>query len=418
MLLRPTLIALLCCATIVRADLHVVDAAAGPGSDFLEISDAVAASAGGDVILVRSGEYGPVAIDAKSLVLCADAGAEVFIAGIVHVTNLSGAQSVTISGVTAQACCGQESPTFSVRDCAGPVLVQDSVLKAFLSEPLSVGDAAEVLNSASVAFVRTEMDADVGELSVFAPQARGLYVESSNVGLFACSLVGVQGVPGDSINGVPGTDGGPGLALVGTGRVSASGSTITGGAGGAGGFPVPFGPGCTDGGDGGAGVELLASGSTVFDQASTFVGGAGGIADTGCSAGDSGPSTVVKSGSIVPVTSAARGLSTTSPVRAGELLTSTYSGLEGDAVFSFWSLAQGATPHPLLGGLPIVPALPPLSLDFKGAAPAGGSLQGHATVLGLGIPAATIHVQALFYNVTEGFVLSNPQMVLLLDGAV
>lgn len=417
-MLRLTTIALASLAATARADLHVVDAAAGAGADFVEISDAVAAAADGDVILIRTGEYGPVAIDGKALVLSADEAADVSIAGIVHVTNLSAGQSVTVSGVAAQACCSQESPTFSVRDCAGSVLVQDSSLKAFLSEPLSVGDAAEVLNSASVTFVRTEMDADVGELSVFAPQARGLYVEASNVGLFECSLLGVEGLAGDSINGDPGAKGGAGLAVVGPGRVTASGSTISGGAGGFGGMPQPFGPNCTDGGDGGPGVQLLALAPTFFDQDSNLVGGPGGAADPSCQAGATGPSTVVKSGSIVPVLSAARGIETTSPVRAGEQLTSTYTGLEGDAVFSFWALAQGPTPHPLLAGLPILPSLPPLSLDFKGSAPAGGVLQASGTVLGLGLPAATIYLQALFYNVSEGFVLSNPQMVLLLDASV
>ena len=58
-------------------DVVVVDAAFGAGADFLEVQDAVDAASDGDVILIRTGNYDHVTLNAKGVSLQADVDAVV-----------------------------------------------------------------------------------------------------------------------------------------------------------------------------------------------------------------------------------------------------------------------------------------------------------------------------------------------------
>ena len=74
------LISVLLTAPVV-ADVHVVDATGGPGSDFTSIQAAVNAAADDDVVLIRTGSYVAFTIDNVSLSVLADSGSTVSIVG-------------------------------------------------------------------------------------------------------------------------------------------------------------------------------------------------------------------------------------------------------------------------------------------------------------------------------------------------
>lgn len=81
--------------------VHVVDAAAGP---IMQIQAAVDAAVDGDLILVRSGLYGQVTINAKSLTIMADVGAQV--------RTTSGSRSGTVSSFPSfPSACSTSGPS-------------------------------------------------------------------------------------------------------------------------------------------------------------------------------------------------------------------------------------------------------------------------------------------------------------------
>ena len=70
-------------ATPARADVLVVDAAGG--GQYTDIQSAVLAAQDGDVVLVRTGVYGPFDVRAKALDIVAYEGADVRVVGTTRV---------------------------------------------------------------------------------------------------------------------------------------------------------------------------------------------------------------------------------------------------------------------------------------------------------------------------------------------
>src|SRR4029079_10425594 len=96
------------------ATTWTVDVNGGPGSQFTDIGSAVAASAPGDVILVRSGTY-PAFVTSKGLTILG--------LGIVSVNG-----QIALVGVPQferTALLALQTQSLVVDSCAGPVLVQD-----------------------------------------------------------------------------------------------------------------------------------------------------------------------------------------------------------------------------------------------------------------------------------------------------
>lgn len=84
--------------TLAAQQVHVVDASGGPGSQFTEISDAVAAAVTGDTIEVRGGTYAQFEVDKGISVLRSDGFVQVL--GGVRVRDVPAGWPVVISGLT------------------------------------------------------------------------------------------------------------------------------------------------------------------------------------------------------------------------------------------------------------------------------------------------------------------------------
>src|SRR5688500_17381924 len=67
--LRLVVPLLACSVALAQGQLWLVDKAGGPGVDFTEIQDAINFASDGDTIQVATGNYAPVEIDGRSLVL-------------------------------------------------------------------------------------------------------------------------------------------------------------------------------------------------------------------------------------------------------------------------------------------------------------------------------------------------------------
>lgn len=406
------------CSSVAAREIVVVDQAGGPGFDFLELDAAVAAAQNGDVLIVREGDYGGwILIDGKGLSIVGEAGAEVLVQ-TVDVRNLAAGQTASLSNLQIRSTTNTGSDSFlslNVRDCAGAVWLQDCTVRSRISGSVIVGGPASVVDCDQVGFARCALtgEADQGQFPFFFGGA-GLYVDGSTVTIHQSELQGTKGV---AIQAGPG----PAGLEVEFSTVFVSASTLRGGEGADGTSQLEF---CTDGAEGGPGLWLGDGNPQVRTQVVTLIPGPGGIGGFGvpagpfCATGPVGvPSTVV-SGAIVPVAAGPRSLQVTTPVREGETLTSTYSGVEGDLVFGFWSLNAGVSPiFAELGGS-FLPAVPVTTLTYHGIAPLGGEVELTVQVQELGVPGVTIYVQGLFGNVSEGLVLSNGTQTVLLDGSL
>ncbi|MFN6194541.1 MAG: hypothetical protein ACK5BN_12050 [Planctomycetota bacterium] len=124
---KPILVrfaAFLVASELIAQGTFVVGAGGGPGVNFTDISQAVAAVADGSILLVRAGTYAPVTIDGKSVrVLC---DSNVFVGGptgggalSLQISNIAAGQSVVVRGLRQiGAVSGME-----VRNSAGRVVL-------------------------------------------------------------------------------------------------------------------------------------------------------------------------------------------------------------------------------------------------------------------------------------------------------
>ncbi|HKE01908.1 MAG TPA: hypothetical protein VKE69_12915 [Planctomycetota bacterium] len=384
----------------------VVDDTPGPGVDFVRIQNAVDAASEGDAILVKPGSYKPFVVDGKSLVIFADApppavfvGPPVFplvVPAIAIVRNLAAGQSVSMRGIRFDAF------TFSsvrVESCDGAVLIEDCQ-----------GVSTAIVSSDDVALVRSKLES-------------GLTATSSSGALYECDLTGPNG--------------GAALALNGS-TVFSSGSILTGGHGSNGGgcAPGPFGDcfpfgGCSNGGPGGAGLNINAS-SVLYRFDTAIAGGAGGAGGfPTCSGpcsncpgmnGPPGPA-IVGTGSVVNLAGANRVLTASATVREGQTLALSATGVPNERVFAFASLAADPTLLLPWSGM-YVPTEPWEILDL-GTLPVTGLPVSTVTVnvpIGDILPSMQgipLYVQALFADPSllgPNF-LGSPSATLLLDSA-
>lgn len=112
----------------VPAQTFVVDRAGGAGSQFLEISAAVAAVPDGATLLVRPGVYQGFGFANKGLTILGDPG--VRIDGIISVSDTAAHQSTILRGFdwvlyTAPANLGGSNALIQLTNCIGRVVLED-----------------------------------------------------------------------------------------------------------------------------------------------------------------------------------------------------------------------------------------------------------------------------------------------------
>ncbi|MFK7740519.1 MAG: hypothetical protein AB8H80_09350 [Planctomycetota bacterium] len=105
----------------IVAQSFVVDAANGPGANFVDIAAAITAVPDGATLLVRTGTYAPFTLQAKGLTILADPGTQV--TGTTEILDTLPNQAVIVRGMEVDITAGDRQAIL-LQNCAGPVLLE------------------------------------------------------------------------------------------------------------------------------------------------------------------------------------------------------------------------------------------------------------------------------------------------------
>ena len=362
-----------------QAAVWVVDDDLGPGADFADIADAVAAAQAGDVVLIRPGTYGaaePLVLS-KGLTLVASAGKGAVTCGRAVVTGLPAGEELVVRGISFSTSLDNDIVSLTANE--GGVWFEECsfVCKALFPGP-NTGVAVE---GSSVVLLRCSL---TGALNS-AEGGDGLTVaQDASAYLYDCD---VRGGDGDL-----GKWGGNGASVLGS--LFASGTSFSGGDG-AHSVYVSF-LGCFKSGQGGNGLYIQGQ---AHELQCSFQGGSGGAGSICWGASPPGlPVFYAPGGILLEVPGLVpRAMSASSPVAEGGTVGVSLAGAAGDLVFLAFTTGQDAQFVPGLHGallvaqpLTIVPAgvlAPDGTLDLAlpiGALPPGLeglSLLGQSLVL-------------------------------------
>jgi hypothetical protein len=399
--------------------------APGPTADVWEVGGggaatidaAIALASEGDVILVHAGTYPGFTVTAKSLVITADEGENVFVHGSALVQGLGAGQSLTLQGLRAQA-----SGYFALHAsaCAGALWIEDCEVEGYesVSSGYPGGEALTAQDCASVVLRRSTFVGGFGGLISGGPGGDAVVLHASNVAMFSCSVEGGYGGFGgyDWIFGCSGENGAPGGDGIVTelGELFFQASTVTGGDGGLGDF-CSASSGCGEGGNGGTG--LVCSGPTTMVQSSLF-GGAGAPDAHICGGGDPGQPVKHLGGTLAQLPLTATALAAASPLREGELAQAVASGEPFQLLAVYASFAPALVELPGAAGFQLL--APAVVLFGAAVLPASGELTiaGHVPDLGASVQGLTLRLQAVGLSSSGGFMLGEPATLVLLDSAL
>lgn len=417
--------ALVLAATIAsgQGTLWIVDDDGGAGVDFADLQLAIDTAGDGDGILVRAGEYrGNFVVDGKSLTMLGEPGARLAAPGALltlelaalHVRNLSPSQAVTVVGFELAA------------DDPGPLENAGGVLAAFnegvvwLERVVASGAFAVRAQRASALLLASCSGlAHGGASSLGMDRPPVVTLEASTAALYDTAIVGETG-PGGCANGLAcgGARGGTGVRAVGASTLFASGGEIRGGDGEPTSDTQCF-P-STAGAGGSGGHALDAGGPNSFLLLDNPVTpGLGGTTEPGAFCPDGSDGSILEGGaSLTEVLGSARSLTSTTPVREGEVSQLVFRGVPGDLVFGLLSPAPD-----LLELLDVVGPLavgPPLVFAAVGTLPAGGEVTIEFTAGGLhpGADFAVRYLQALHVTPASDYYLSAPTALVVLDDSI
>lgn len=377
-----------------QGQVHVVDAAGGPGADFTTLNAAVSAAAGGDVVLVRAGDYfvdGPISdgifLNDKGLTVVADSGAVVRTSNV-RIQDLAATDQVLIQGLTFRS----SQIVADLDDDLGPLWFEGCAFEPQFD--LTAGGFFPT-GCDSVVLARCQL----ATVPLITPTT-ALLAQDSRLHVFDSTLQG-------SGNNNP-------LATVVLRQgafLQLFGSSVHGGDGAPGTFFL------CDGLPGGDAASLEGV-STLVTLDATVQGGAGGAPYLGsCNAGADGEDVVVTSGTVVPLAGAARSLEVASPVRTDEQVLATLTGLPGDRVWFRYSLVPGTgQASPFYDGELLLGS--PRYRAFTATLPASGTLvvTASAPQLAAGMESLVVYCQAFFRDAAgQRFVLSSPSAMVLVD---
>ena len=416
---RPLALALALAAPTAFADVLVVDQAAGPGSDFVEIQGAIDAAAEGDLILVRAGGYASFSVAAKGVSIVAEKDQLVFVGGTMRVQDTAPGQAVHLRSLRTGQAAGEG---LWVEDCAGTVWVESCTLVGEdLSSLFDSTHGARILDSEAVVLVRT--DARGGDASTSGGGGGdGLRLQDSRVHVWGGSYVGGEGAFHDDLGGW----GGDGIDQRGGFLFAASALLAGGMGGGADDDPSdPFGGGtgvsCGLPGQGGAGLSLddflSASAPVAAVYGLQLDPGPGGWTTSvkGCSDGADGLPIQNLGGALTTTATPERVLRASSPVRELQELKFTLTGPANDSAFVFAS----STPSALFLGAQLGSLFlgAPTPLVGAGVLPAGGELElaWSAPLLAPGAEGVQLYAQSVWIDAGGQLVLGPVSGLTLLD---
>lgn len=377
----------------------VVAPQAGQGVDFTAIQPAIDAASDGDVVLVRAGSYAVFQITAKSLVLHGDGAVPVAL-------TAAGASGVTIQAIAAHqsvvvrnfALSASVVTALGVASCAGPVTLEDCSFG--VPFPVSSGDAVGIAGAARVSLIRCRVNGGTARFPT-----GGLHAFASNVFAHDCVIAGGSGSSSARFRGAHG-------ALLSNGStLSASGSTLRGGAGAAG---VDLGGFCVPPTDGGDAITLEDAASRAFVLDCNLRPGLAGWAPPVCTPARNGQP-IGGAGTATFLRGTTGRLIATSPARAGQNAT---FGVTGPAGHDAWLVVAGRQDPTLVlgcGGV-IHPELATAIVVPLGTIPASGSLGFQLAVPArLLVQGAPLHWQLALTDATFGCVVGTPTAMLVLD---
>jgi len=419
-LVRPSLAAAaLALALPTGAQVLVVDAAGGPGTDFTDLQAAVDAALPGELVLVRSGTYGGLEIR-RSASVVAHAGAAVTLQGDVLVEDLAPADRVLLSGLVIDPGSVFAAATLTVRDTEGRVWIQDCTVTG---DPLLEPESAVLaLRAASLVMARCTSTGFFAD-SQTQNAGAGLRAVDSSVHLFECTLRGGFGTLIDDVvfgDGVDPKQGAAGARVEG-GLLVASGCTFEGGEGG---DALALGILCTDdAGDGGAGLSVGGASPSVRLVEPILRGGPGGdvLGSAPCDPGDDGGDLDDPLGAVTTAATPARHYLYASPAAPGDTNLRILIGEPDDLAWLVLGLDHDAAFLPGLVEASYLPDLTaPFVVSFQGVVPFTGLLASSFTEpdLGLGAGALTTYEQAFFLDAADGFTGSTGLAVTRLGSAV
>jgi hypothetical protein len=405
---RAVVFCVLTSAVCAQAAVHVVAPVAGPGVDFTSISAAIAASADGDTVLVRTGSYSAFGVNGQSLAITAEEGGEVVVAGGVFVIGVPAGGFVSLHGLSVQA--DEFSAALSLLNNAGHVWVESCTLRGCHQEIFSTfllgTQALLVDHSDSVAVTGCFLQGGSGVAG--EPAASCV---SSNVHLYGSTLIGGAAHCEDPPSQHCG-DAGPGL-LVWGGFATAQSSSLVGGAAAPGLSGCP-GCQCSQVGQGGVAVELSTGSPTLHFYDVALVPGS---ATPPC-----GTTGADVAGALNGVLEQSFGgkfeLSVGSPVNEGALTKLSVEGRPGDMAFVLFSLLPEDTWIATQNGTLLCSM--PFVLVALGQLSAAGKLSISVEIpeLPAGYEGLPIVLQGLRWSESEGPMLANPLRPVLLQAGI
>lgn len=390
-------LATLLCLPAAAQSVRVVDDDGGPGVDHTSLQDAVDAAAEGEILLVKGGTYGPLLLGDKSLVITAELGESVVV-GQTLLSNLSAPKRVTLTGLTIHANFGGTGLVLS--NSPGQVLVTECTVVGQGIPLFQINTAVTVTGCASVTF--SECVVSVDGASGGYP---GLDAVLSDVHLYDCSVAaGNQGVEG--LFGPPGAE-------VNGGFLFASGTTFRGGNGGVGVDDLFF---CNPGGDGGLGLQVL-SGAELRTVDCQFLGGLGGGPSPSGNCGPGAPGQgldTTGAGSVDDYGVTAHHFSVESPLREGASSVIEFNGEPNESVWFYWSLGMSQAHSGVIKGT-IVPGPAPFTIFFGSVGPTGTLSLPITIPVEPALLSVALYEQAIFFDPLTRFVMTNPELSVVLD---
>lgn len=395
---------LLLLGTTVRADVIVVDAAGGPGSDFTDLPAAVAAAVAGDILLVSVGTYSGFTLD-KGLTITPEDGKHLALTGSIVVENLPSGSTATIVGVRPvfdNPPGEYDEMRLELRSNAGSVFVRDSIFRSLTAQTAAV--------SAEPGNVLSFMDCAVVRAIKLLKPGPSMLLQGSEVFLHRCAVVGARGKDvSQAMAGVfnPGGPGGDAITVVGS-RLLLGLCTVVGGVGGDGGNSP-----CRDGGPGGNGLVVKGPTSRVVVRQSIISGGPGGVTSGPCTAGAFGLAQDVEAGEVTNAPGAARILQVESPVREHDTFQFQVLGQPGDQ--SYLAISFGTAPVFVPGGQLLLVNTPPLKIFYIGPFPASQSNQMTAPFVPAALDGYAVQAQALVVDGNSQLRSTNAHEIVLLS---